>query len=562
METVVNGQVEIQNGEIDDMEMTGDVDPISSLDEPGKPIRLIRKAKRINRTNSGGDATTSNGNGTDKALPALKNSRKSRDARGRGEPKKEPLVTPEEFDKIVSPIILEYFNHSITKEVETSLDEINISKMKSRVVELAISLAMDRKASQRELISILISDLYGKIISPKDISTGFDNLLKGLADLMLGMFMARAVADDCLPPKYIMSYKGEVDNTAKQAALEKAELLLSQKHGIVRLDNIWGIGGGIRPMVLLLKEYLSSSDIIEATRCLQELEVPHFHHELVYEATVMVLEDGTERPAERMSKFLQSLYEHCILTPEQVAQGFKRVFDNMPDINLDVPNAYTLLERFGDLCHRDGFIDEATYRELPRGGRKRFVSEGDGGKIKPAVLHVVVFTINHAAVFTIVTVVTISHAAVFTIDHGAVFTIKHAAVFTIDHGAVFTINHGAVFNTNHAAVFTINHISVFTINHAPVFTINHAALFTINHIAVFTINHAALFTINHAAVFTINQSAVFTTNHAAVFTINHAAVFTINHIAVFTINHAAVFTIKHASFSPSTMLQFSPSTML
>ncbi|XP_052772397.1 programmed cell death protein 4-like [Mya arenaria] len=445
METVVNGQVEIQNGEIDDMEMTGDVDPISSLDEPGKPIRLIRKAKRINRTNSGGDATTSNGNGTDKALPALKNSRKSRDARGRGEPKKggsggkgtwgapgdelfvdgscrdandpnydsdnqgdyvvekiEPLVTPEEFDKIVSPIILEYFNHSITKEVETSLDEINISKMKSRVVELAISLAMDRKASQRELISILISDLYGKIISPKDISTGFDNLLKGLADLvidlpeapkMLGMFMARAVADDCLPPKYIMSYKGEVDNTAKQAALEKAELLLSQKHGIVRLDNIWGIGGGIRPvkylvkqMVLLLKEYLSSSDIIEATRCLQELEVPHFHHELVYEATVMVLEDGTERPAERMSKFLQSLYEHCILTPEQVAQGFKRVFDNMPDINLDVPNAYTLLERFGDLCHRDGFIDEATYRELPRGGRKRFVSEGDGGKIKPAVL--------------------------------------------------------------------------------------------------------------------------------------------------------------------------------
>ena len=62
------------------------------------------------------------------------------------------------------------------------------------------------------------------------------------------------------------------------------------RHGLVRLDNVWGVGGGTRPvkylvkkMVLLLQEYLSSSDIAEATRCLTELEVPHFHHELVSE---------------------------------------------------------------------------------------------------------------------------------------------------------------------------------------------------------------------------------------------------------------------------------------
>lgn len=71
---------------------------------------------------------------------------------------------------------------------------------------------------------------------------------------LVGMFMARAVADDCLPPKYIQTYKGFVDNTAKQEALEKAELLLSQKHGIVRLDNIWGTGGGIRPVKYLVKQ--------------------------------------------------------------------------------------------------------------------------------------------------------------------------------------------------------------------------------------------------------------------------------------------------------------------
>lgn len=36
-------------------------------------------------------------------------------------------------------------------------------------------------------------------------------------------------------------------------------------------------------MNLLLKEFLISGDVAEAERCLRDLEVPHFHHELVYE---------------------------------------------------------------------------------------------------------------------------------------------------------------------------------------------------------------------------------------------------------------------------------------
>ena len=79
-----------------------------------------------------------------------------------------------------------------------------------------------------------------------------------------------------------------------RAALKRAGLLLSMKHGIARLDNVWGVGGGQRPvvhltnkMVLLLKEYLSSGDLDEAVRCLSELEVPHFHHEVVYQVSAI-----------------------------------------------------------------------------------------------------------------------------------------------------------------------------------------------------------------------------------------------------------------------------------
>lgn len=40
---------------------------------------------------------------------------------------------------------------------------------------------------------------------------------------------------------------------------------------------------------MLLKEYLLSGDISEAEHCLKELEVPHFHHELVYEVRLLSL---------------------------------------------------------------------------------------------------------------------------------------------------------------------------------------------------------------------------------------------------------------------------------
>ncbi|KAL3864300.1 hypothetical protein ACJMK2_005993 [Sinanodonta woodiana] len=436
-----------QNGDVDILsagEASDELGVYRELTEKEKPMRIIRKAKRMHPGSSGNELHQSvlvNGNNN----AVSKNSRKSRSGRGRGQPKKggaggkgtwgapgdelyadrtysdakdpnydseseeeyvveriEPEISEEELGKIVEPIILEYYDHGSVDEVKEALSEINLGNNKSRIMEIAVNLALDHKASHRELTSVLIADLCGKLLTNSDVEKGFDHLLRSLTDLtidtpdaptVIGQFMARAVADDCLPPKFLSTYKGKVDCEHTQFALEKAELLLSKKHGIVRLDNIWGTGGGIRPVkylikqiVLLLKEYLSSGDIAEATRCLQNLEVPHFHHELVYEATYLVLEDGSERSATRMCQLFKSLSDYVIITPEQFSQGFRRVCDNLPDICLDVPLAYSLQERFGEMCHREGIMSNKDYQDIPQRGRKRFVSEGDGGRVKDAVL--------------------------------------------------------------------------------------------------------------------------------------------------------------------------------
>jgi programmed cell death protein 4 len=155
------------------------------------------------------------------------------------------------------------------------------------------------------------------------------------------------------------------------------------------LDNVWGVGGGIRPVkylvkkiVLLLKEYLCSQDVTEASRCLLDLEVPHFHHELVFEAVYMVIESMHDKTEEAMCKLLTSLFRSFVITIDQMRAGFQRIYDMMGDISIDVPQAYLVLERWVMRCRQSGIINDDVVRKMPCRGRKRFVSEGDGGLVK------------------------------------------------------------------------------------------------------------------------------------------------------------------------------------
>jgi programmed cell death protein 4 len=158
----------------------------------------------------------------------------------------------------------------------------------------------------------------------------------------------------------------------------------------------------IRQMQLLLKEYIVSGELEEAVRCLQELEVPHFHHELVYEAILMAIEDMGEKTPQLISNLLKSLSSSAIVSVDQLKNGFSRIYRELDDIVLDTPLAYQNLERFvakcGDFIPRDLVNNCPTRYVLVfcicflflmifvlffcNRGRKRFVSEGDGGLVK------------------------------------------------------------------------------------------------------------------------------------------------------------------------------------
>lgn len=66
-----------------------------------------------------------------------------------------------------------------------------------------------------------------------------------------------------------------------------AKVLLSMSHGAARLENTWTPGADApidelkAKVKLIVEEYLLSYDMAEAARCLRELGVPHFHHEVL-----------------------------------------------------------------------------------------------------------------------------------------------------------------------------------------------------------------------------------------------------------------------------------------
>lgn len=185
--------------------------------------RIKRKAKRLSKHGNGSSSGITGVNGLSGIVAPhfvaphrrWKNSRRSRNGYGRGLPKKGgaggkgvwgypgselleedyedqndpnydsevndrnielkeviPEITPEEFIKKTEPIIAEYFENGDSWEVARSIDEFLTGPMRAMVTYVAIEVSMDRKQSHREMTSVLISDLYGRIITGKDISKG------------------------------------------------------------------------------------------------------------------------------------------------------------------------------------------------------------------------------------------------------------------------------------------------------------------------------------------------------------------------------------------------------
>lgn len=294
-----------------------------------------------------------------------------------------PSLSLSEFKQRLSTIFEEYFLSEDVEEVIRSLKELNSRCFHYEIIKRGISMSLDKKDHERELVSRLLSDCYPALLDSDEVGRGFQRLFEMIDDIQLdapaarplvASFLARAVADEILVPAFlrdpvIVRLGGEM--------VEGAKRLLSRDHVLSRLERVWGPGDGRSVPELkvaidqLLDEYLLSRQLDEAAQCIKELNCQHFHHEVVKRAVQHAL-DKSESDCTAMSRLLSFLHSTEVISSAQMELGFDRLLEALPDLCLDAPTAGKLLDKFIDQGVQDGCLPD------------NFKSRATPGQLQPA----------------------------------------------------------------------------------------------------------------------------------------------------------------------------------
>lgn len=270
---------------------------------------------------------------------------------------------------VVSPVVAvlrEYFSSGEIEEALKSTKELQISP--AEFVKKAVTLAMEKQAFERELTSQLLTALTTTNFTSSDIEAGFQRTLDVIDDVVLdspdavevlSKFIARAIVDEVIPPRFLKDAQAHNNNAKEAIALASA--LTTEKHRIDRLAHVWGPGdlGSVKRLKeetnTLLQEYLSSSDLNEADRCVRKLNAPSFHFQIVKQALRIALEkDGED--AKKLEALLAFFYKSGLVSQDHTVKGFHCVFDALNDFKLDFPNAEKQLQEISNTAVSGGWL--------------------------------------------------------------------------------------------------------------------------------------------------------------------------------------------------------------
>ncbi|KAJ8752055.1 hypothetical protein K2173_001082 [Erythroxylum novogranatense] len=289
----------------------------------------------------------------------------------------------DEYKKAVVSIIEEYFSTGDVEVAASDLRELGSSVYHPYFIKRLVSMAMDRHDKEKEMASVLLSALYADVIDPSQIRDGFVMLLESADDLavdildavdILALFIARAVVDEILPPAFLTRAKKTIPQSSKGfEVLQTAEKsYLSAPHHAELVERKWG--GSTRTTVEevkkkiadLLREYVENGDTFEACRCIRELGVSFFHHEVVKRALVLAME--IQAAESLVLKLLKEASEEGLISSSQMVKGFSRLAESLDDLALDIPSAKALFQSIIPRAVSQGWLDQSFLKSSGENG--------------------------------------------------------------------------------------------------------------------------------------------------------------------------------------------------
>ncbi|KDP27511.1 hypothetical protein JCGZ_20151 [Jatropha curcas] len=285
----------------------------------------------------------------------------------------------EEYKKAATVIVEEYFATDDVTSTANELRELGMPCYNYYFVKKVVSMAMDRHDKEKEMAAVLLSSLYADIIDPSQVYKGFSKLVESADDLIvdipdtvdvLALFVARAVVDDILPPAFLKKQIACLPAESKAVdVVKRAEkCYLAAPLHVEVIERRWG--GSKNKTVEdvktninnLLVEYVVSGDKKEAFRCIKDLKVPFFHHEIIKRALIMAME---RKLAEKLLlDLLKDASEEGLINTSQITKGFSRMIDAVDDLSLDIPNARGILQSLISKAASEGWLCVSSLKSL------------------------------------------------------------------------------------------------------------------------------------------------------------------------------------------------------
>ncbi|KAK9748702.1 hypothetical protein RND81_02G074400 [Saponaria officinalis] len=284
-----------------------------------------------------------------------------------------------EYKKKAVVIIEEYFFNGDVISTANELSDVGMPNYDYYFVKKLVSMAMDRHDKEKEMAAVLLSSLYADIINPAQVYKGFSKLVECVDDLVvdipdavdvLSVFIARAIVDDILPPIFLKKQLEKLPKESKGIEVIKRteKCYISARYHSEVIENKWG--GNKQKTVEdvkakisnLLREYVASGDKKEACRCIKELNVPFFHHDIVKRALIMGME---KRQAEsELLTLLKMAAEENLINSSQISKGFNRLIDTIDDLSLDIPKAKQILQSMISKCASQGWLSASSLKSF------------------------------------------------------------------------------------------------------------------------------------------------------------------------------------------------------
>lgn len=285
----------------------------------------------------------------------------------------------EEYKNKVVQIVEEYFTTDSIAETAADLRDLGSPTYHHHFVKKLISMSLDRHDREKEMAAVLLSALYADVIQPDQLAKGFARLVESADDLaidipdavdILALFVARAIVDDILPPAFLKQIVQALPEGGKgHEVIQKAEksYLSPPLHAEI-VERRWG--GSTHSTVeivkekisALLNEYVESGDIAEASRCIRQLNVPFFYHEVVKRALTLAMEKKNSESS--ILSLLKEAAEEGLITSSQMSKGFARLTDAIDDLSLDIPHAKEMLPLLVAKAREGGFLSAVSATTL------------------------------------------------------------------------------------------------------------------------------------------------------------------------------------------------------